>query len=143
MVFSYPSSSTSVSLTVKAEWLELPSELTSSILLRLDAVEILLSVQLLKTLKLNCLGYEHSPSLWDSDALVIAESMPKPRHLQLLGNKLTEHGLNAILDGFPHLQHLDIRQCFNVSLVGNLEKRCFERIKVLRRPNDSTDDYPF
>ncbi|KAJ4705054.1 F-box protein SKIP19-like [Melia azedarach] len=44
------------------------------------------------------------------------------RHLQIFGNKLTNNGLQAILDGCPLLQSLDLRQCFNVSLGGNLEK---------------------
>ncbi|KAL1207559.1 putative F-box protein [Cardamine amara subsp. amara] len=68
--------------------------------------------------------------------------MPELRHLQLYGNGLTKTGLNAILDGCPHLEHLDLRECFNIDLVGDLEKRCSERIGVLRRPNDSTADFP-
>ena len=54
--------------------------------------------------------------------------MPELRHLQLFGNKLTNDGLLAILNG---------------CLGGILEKRCFERIKNLRRPYDSTHDYEF
>ncbi|CAA0409337.1 unnamed protein product [Arabidopsis thaliana] len=100
-----------------------------------------LSCPNLKTLMLNRLFYLSSDDD-DHDAIAIAESMPKLRHLQLCGNKLTKTGLNAILDGCPHLEHLDLRQCIN--LVGNLEKRCFEKIKDLRRHNDSTSaDYPF
>ncbi|KAG2331371.1 hypothetical protein Bca52824_002551 [Brassica carinata] len=45
--------------------------------------------------------------------------------------------------GTDSLEHLDLRQCFNVNFVGDLEKWCSERIKVLRRPNDSTEDYPY
>ncbi|XP_020876443.1 putative F-box protein At4g05475 isoform X1 [Arabidopsis lyrata subsp. lyrata] len=112
----------------------------------------------LKTLKLNslcCPGPAHGnyaisqlgdmPPLveCDDDALAIAESMPKLRHLQLMGNGLTNTGLNVILDRCPHLEHLDVRKCFNMNLVGNLEKRCLERIKELRRPGDSTADYPY
>ncbi|VYS61748.1 unnamed protein product [Arabidopsis thaliana] len=108
----------------------------------------------LKTLKLNSLGsglandrslVGYIPLLeCDDDALAIAESMPKLRHLQLMGNGLTNTGLNAILDGCPHLEeHLDVRKCFNINLVGNLEKRCLKRIKELRRPHDSTADYPY
>ncbi|CAA7047004.1 unnamed protein product [Microthlaspi erraticum] len=98
-----------------------------------------------KTLKLNfCTGYRRSPVKWDIDAVKIANSMPQLRRLQLFGNQLTEYGLNIILDSCPHLEHLDLRKCFNVELVGDLEKRCLERIKDLRRPHDSTtDDYPF
>ncbi|KAL1188342.1 putative F-box protein [Cardamine amara subsp. amara] len=69
--------------------------------------------------------------------------MPQLRHLQLLGNELTNTGLNAILDGCPHLEHLDLSQCFNINLVGDLKKRCLERIKDLRHSDLSTHDYPF
>ncbi|CAA7047002.1 unnamed protein product [Microthlaspi erraticum] len=97
----------------------------------------------LKTLKLNCLGYGRSPEKWDVDALSIAESMPELRHLQLLGNCLTDVGVNAILDGCPHLEHLGLRKPGNVNFDGNLEKRCSERIRDLRHPNDSIADYTF
>ncbi|CAH8273272.1 unnamed protein product [Arabidopsis lyrata] len=39
-------------------------------------------------------------------AIAIAESMPQLRHLELLWNRLTNTGLNAILDSCPHLEHL-------------------------------------
>ncbi|XP_010418996.1 PREDICTED: putative F-box protein At4g05475 [Camelina sativa] len=109
----------------------------------------------LKTLKLNSSGsdilgiYELNYGTFgidcddEYDALAIAESMPELRHLQLLGDRLTASGLNAILDGCPHLEHLDLRMCFNINMVGNLEKQCLERVKEFRRPNDSTADYPF
>ncbi|KAL1188345.1 putative F-box/LRR-repeat protein 23 [Cardamine amara subsp. amara] len=93
----------------------------------------------LKTLKLNRNHeIEFLGNGLDSNAMAIAESMPQLRHLQLLGNGLTNKGLKAILDGCPHLEHLDLRKCFNVNLVGDLKKRCSERIKVLRCPNEST-----
>ncbi|KAH0855955.1 hypothetical protein HID58_084216, partial [Brassica napus] len=93
----------------------------------------------LKTLKLNRegtlrLNSEPDPKFYDEEALGIAESMPELRHLQLFGNILTNTGLTAILDGYPHQEHLDLRNCFN---------RCSERIKVVRRPDDSTHDYPY
>uniref|UniRef100_A0A0D3C8B0 F-box domain-containing protein n=1 Tax=Brassica oleracea var. oleracea TaxID=109376 RepID=A0A0D3C8B0_BRAOL len=97
----------------------------------------------LTTLKENCVGYSHSRDKSDYVALAIAETMPGLRHLQLFGNKLTEAGLNAILDSCPNLEHLDLRNCFNVNLAGDLEKRCVERIKVVRRPNEPIHDYPF
>ncbi|XP_019087391.1 PREDICTED: putative F-box/LRR-repeat protein 23 [Camelina sativa] len=99
----------------------------------------------LKTLKLN-----HNPELGffvcyehNSIATEIAECMPKLHHLQLIGNGLNNTGLNAILDGCPHLDYLDLRECSNINLVGDLEKKCSERISVLRRPDDSTADFPF
>ncbi|KAJ4876454.1 F-box protein SKIP19 [Raphanus sativus] len=97
----------------------------------------------LTTLKLNQrLELEH----WfvnDRDALAIALTMPRLRHLQLVGNKLSNAGLTAILHLCPDLVHLDLRCCYNVQLFGDLETRCLERIKVLRRPYDSTHDFPY
>ena len=92
----------------------------------------------LKTLRLNS---EPEPKFYDEEcndeeALGIAESMPELRHLQLFGNILTNTGLTAILDGCPHLEHLDLRKCFNVRLEGDLEKRCSERIKDLKRTRE-------
>ena len=72
----------------------------------------------------------------DEEAPGIAESMPELRHIQLFGNILTNTGLTAILDGCPHLEHLDLRKCFNVRLEGDLEKRCSERIKDLKRTRE-------
>ncbi|KAJ7969049.1 F-box protein [Quillaja saponaria] len=98
---------------------------------------------LLKSVKLNNQGYQHPSYEDDGDAFAIAQNMSKLRHLQIFGNKLTNYGLQAILDGCPHLESLDLRQCFNVSLEGDLGKICAEQIKVLRLPDDSTDDYEF
>ncbi|WZZ41404.1 hypothetical protein YC2023_037663 [Brassica napus] len=97
----------------------------------------------LKTLKLNHKGIKYPRLFSDDDALASAATMNGLRHLQLFGNNLTDDGLNAILDNCPNLEHLDLRQCFNVNTVGDLENRCSESIKVLRRPNDSTHDYPY
>ncbi|XP_019090199.1 PREDICTED: F-box protein SKIP19-like [Camelina sativa] len=93
----------------------------------------------MKTLKLN----RHPQKENDDDALAIAETMPGLLHLQMFGNGLSDTGLNAILENCPNLEHLDLRRCFNVNLVGDLQKRCCERVKVVRHPNDSTHDYPF
>ncbi|KAK2980550.1 hypothetical protein RJ640_015935 [Escallonia rubra] len=97
---------------------------------------------LLKSFKLNIHSYEH-PRRCDDEALAIAESMPELRNLQLFGNKMTDDGLRAILDKCPHLESLDLRQCFNVTLAGDVGNRCFERIKDLKRPLDSTDGCGF
>ncbi|KAI3680981.1 hypothetical protein L6452_35761 [Arctium lappa] len=79
----------------------------------------------------------------DADALAIASSMPALRHLQLFGSKMTDDGLQVILQGCPHLESLDLRRCFNLKLGGNLGKLCKERIKDFKRPNDSTEDCGF
>ncbi|RID43379.1 hypothetical protein BRARA_I00243 [Brassica rapa] len=98
----------------------------------------------LKTLKLNRIyrRFACRPYVSDDDALAIAETMPRLSHLQLFANKLTSTGLNAILDNCPNLEHLDLRMCLNVTLLGDLKKRCSERIKVLIRPFDSFLDHP-
>lgn len=95
---------------------------------------------LLKSLKFNSPGYRRHHVECDEEAIAIAENMPELRHLQIFGNKLTNDGLKAILDRCHYLESLDLRQCFKVALTGNLG-RCAERIKDLRSPCDSTDDY--
>ncbi|GLT52179.1 hypothetical protein SLA2020_479300 [Shorea laevis] len=95
----------------------------------------------LKSFKFNKKVYMRPHIESDEDAQVIAQNMHELRHLQLMGNRLTNSGLQAILDGCPHLQSLDLRQCFNVVLRGDLEKRCTERIKHLWRPQDSTEGF--
>ncbi|CAA7046996.1 unnamed protein product [Microthlaspi erraticum] len=94
----------------------------------------------LKTLILKKISYRDCGIGCDDDALAIAETMHGLRHLQIFGNYLTNTGLNAILDNCPNLEYLDLRRCFNLHLAGDLEKRCSQRIKYLRRPNDSTHD---
>ncbi|PSS29018.1 F-box protein [Actinidia chinensis var. chinensis] len=97
----------------------------------------------LKSLKFNKQGSKGPHMEYDDEALAIAETMPGLRHLQLFGNRMTNDGLKAILDGCPQLESLDLRQCFNVNLGGTLGKHCSEQIKFLRRPYDSTDDCGF
>ncbi|KAB1222723.1 F-box protein SKIP19 [Morella rubra] len=98
---------------------------------------------LLKSLKFNNHGYRRPRIECDEDALAIAESMPELRHLQLFGNKLTNDGLLAVLGGCPKIESLDLRHCFNVTLTGDLGRRCADSIKHLRSPCDSTSDYEF
>ncbi|KAI3709986.1 hypothetical protein L2E82_39759 [Cichorium intybus] len=43
-------------------------------------------------------------------AFAIANSMPRLSHLELSDCNMTNDGLQAILDGCPHLQSLDVRQ---------------------------------
>lgn len=96
---------------------------------------------LLKTLKLNRRFFMPNSEL-DKEALAISETMPQLRHLELFGNGLTNSGLNAILDSCVHLEHLDLGECFNINLVGDLEERCSKRIKYFIRPNKPIDAYP-
>lgn len=101
------------------------------------------SCLLLESFRLNHQGSRRPQIEYDKEAFAIAESMPTLRHLQLFGNKMTNEGLKAILDGCPHLKSLDIRQWFNVSFAGSLERKCSLQVKHLKRPFDSTEDYGF
>ncbi|XP_045799755.1 putative F-box/LRR-repeat protein 23, partial [Trifolium pratense] len=101
---------------------------------------------LLKTLKfnqpykgINCRSYKGYKS--NKEALAIAKTMPGLRQLELWGNKLTNDGLVAILDGCPYLESLDIRMCYNLVLNENLAKRCYENIKNFRYPNEYIDEH--
>ncbi|XVE94242.1 hypothetical protein REPUB_Repub01dG0264700 [Reevesia pubescens] len=98
---------------------------------------------LLKTFKFNREGIRDPSFQYDEEALAIAENMHGLHHLQLIGNNLTNHGLQAILDGCTDLESLDLRRCFQVNLEGDMGKRCAEKIKNLRRPNDSVHDFKF
>ncbi|XP_023634256.1 putative F-box/LRR-repeat protein 23 [Capsella rubella] len=73
-------------------------------------------------------------------AIAIGETMPELRYLELGWNRLNNTGLNAILDGCPHLEHLDLSFCFNLTHVSLMEMRLPERIRVLRLPDVSAAD---
>ncbi|KAL6843354.1 hypothetical protein ACP4OV_027067 [Aristida adscensionis] len=76
----------------------------------------------------------------DIEAMEIAR-MRELRTLQLFGNSLGNAGLTAILDSCPHLESLDIRHCFNLRMDDDdMRTRC-ARIKTLRLPRDSMEDY--
>ncbi|EXB31422.1 hypothetical protein L484_014851 [Morus notabilis] len=55
----------------------------------------------------------------NKEAMAIAEHMPALRTLKLYGNTLTNVGLQAILDGCPHLESLDVRKCCNLNIGGD------------------------
>ncbi|KAJ3674392.1 hypothetical protein LUZ60_005008 [Juncus effusus] len=77
----------------------------------------------------------------ETEAFGIANSMHELRHLQLIGNRVTNDGLKAILEGCPNLETLDIRQCKNVCMDdSDLRARC-ARLRTLRLPFDSLDGY--
>ncbi|KAK1391436.1 hypothetical protein POM88_010492 [Heracleum sosnowskyi] len=70
----------------------------------------------LKSFKLNYDGYRHLyAGLGDQNALPIAENLRGLHHLQLIGNNITIDGLLAIIETCPHLESLDIWNCFNVA----------------------------
>ncbi|GAB2280786.1 hypothetical protein Dimus_015411 [Dionaea muscipula] len=102
-----------------------------------------LSCPLIKTFKLNHQGSRDPYFANDKEAFYIAETMPRLRNLQIIGNGLTNSGLEALLNGCTYLESLDIRSCFHIDLSGDLGNRCVEQIKCLQRPYDPTDDYKF
>ncbi|EYU33037.1 hypothetical protein MIMGU_mgv1a021949mg [Erythranthe guttata] len=97
---------------------------------------------LLKSFKLNSDVFDPEEAC-DLEALAIAENMHGLRHLELYGNKMTNVGLKAILEGCPNLESLDLRRSINVDLVGDLERLCLQRIKDLKLPHNYTRRYPW
>jgi F-box/leucine-rich repeat protein 2/20 len=81
----------------------------------------------------------------DDDALIISETMPKLSRLEIKGNRLSNDGLLAILDGCPLLEYLDIQKCYNLNLSESLKKRCLEQIKDLQLPigNNNNEDFNY
>ncbi|XP_045826257.1 putative F-box/LRR-repeat protein 23 [Trifolium pratense] len=100
-----------------------------------DSIEVIgRSCPHLKSLKFSqmfCNFFE-----FNDDAFAIAKTMPMLRHLSMSGNSLSNIGLDAILDGCPLLESLDLRRCFHLNLIGSLEKRCRDQIKDLVLPTD-------
>ncbi|XP_019179650.1 PREDICTED: putative F-box/LRR-repeat protein 23 isoform X3 [Ipomoea nil] len=72
----------------------------------------------------------------DEEAFAIAENMHGLKHLTLYGNRMTDKGVEAILDGCPRLQSLNLDHCHNVRLEGELGKRCYQQIKDLSYNKD-------
>lgn len=79
----------------------------------------------------------------DDFVMAIAKGMSQIRHLQLIGSAMTNKGLQAILDGCPQLESLDLRRCFYINLDGSCGKLCRERIKDLKLPRDSVKGHKF
>ncbi|XP_076897365.1 putative F-box/LRR-repeat protein 9 [Bidens hawaiensis] len=108
---------------------------------------------LLKTFKLNkgahrAWGGPHGPesrilSMQNEIAVSIGKNLPGLTHLELVGNSMTNIGLQAILDGCCHLELLDLRRCLYLDLKGDLGKRCLQQIKYLKLPHDSLQGLPY
>ncbi|KAI3751366.1 hypothetical protein L2E82_22450 [Cichorium intybus] len=102
---------------------------------------------MLKTLKVNyetCMYWhggtdEKSLMIRNRTAIAIGENLHGLRHLELIGNNMTNIGLQAILDGCGHLESLDLRQCLYIDLKGDMGKKCSEKIKCLKLPEDSLE----
>ncbi|KAF9616822.1 hypothetical protein IFM89_032672 [Coptis chinensis] len=88
--------------------------------------------QKLKYFRLSNKFHLNDKNNCNDDAIAIAQSMPQLRRLNLFANSLTNDGLQAILDGCPHLEFLDLQQCSGIHLEGEFLKKCVDRFKVLR-----------
>nr|GEV84011.1 putative F-box/LRR-repeat protein 23 [Tanacetum cinerariifolium] len=105
----------------------------------------------LKTLKVNqracklCVGDANEKSLtsYNEIAIAIGGSLHELRHLELIGNKMSNIGLQVILDGCRHLETLDLRECFYIDLKGHRVTRCLKQITHLKLPTDSPGSYPY
>ncbi|MFS8012537.1 putative leucine-rich repeat domain superfamily [Helianthus anomalus] len=76
-------------------------------------------------------------------AIAIGQNLIGIRHLELIGNKMTNDGLRVILDNCHHLETLDLCECFCIDLKGDLGKQCSKQIKYLKLPNDSLEGCPY
>ncbi|KAJ3693593.1 hypothetical protein LUZ60_009073 [Juncus effusus] len=85
---------------------------------------------------------EEMVNIEDEEAFGIGKTMHELRDLQLIGNRLTNEGLKAILQGCPHLETLDLRRCYNIDMDSDMRARC-GRLDTFRSPDDSLDDYEF
>ncbi|CAH1448693.1 unnamed protein product [Lactuca virosa] len=96
----------------------------------------------LKSFKISHMRYTWTgPYLQcDDQAVAIANNMPELRHLQIYGDEMTNDGLEAILNGCPHLQSLDIYMCCRFELDRNLVKKCMERIKDFKHNSTQNSD---
>ncbi|XP_071686738.1 F-box protein SKIP19-like [Rutidosis leptorrhynchoides] len=100
---------------------------------------------MLKTLRVNQTFYgilDKDDDCVNNTAIAIAKNLPNLRHLQLIGDSMTNIGLQAIMDGCTHLESLDIRQCLYIDLKkDDIGKKCSERIKNLKLPNDDMEGH--
>lgn len=73
----------------------------------------------LKTLRLNRCG-----NIGDKEIIAISENLRELRHLEMRWNYyLSNTGLQAILDGCPRLEVLDLQVCPYVDLTGDIGER--------------------
>ncbi|KAJ9560446.1 hypothetical protein OSB04_005606 [Centaurea solstitialis] len=94
---------------------------------------------LLKTFKLSTgsiLCNKDDVASCDKMAITIGENFHELEQLQLIGNKMTNIGLQAILDGCRNLKSLDLRMCPFIDLKGDLGKGCSQQIKCLKLSDD-------
>nr|GEW03192.1 RNA-directed DNA polymerase, eukaryota, reverse transcriptase zinc-binding domain protein [Tanacetum cinerariifolium] len=76
-------------------------------------------------------------------AIAIRKNLPDLRHLELIGDTLSDIVLKAILDSFRHLELLDLCDCLNIDLKGDMMKRCSQHIKYLKVFTNSVEQYDY
>nr|GEV52671.1 hypothetical protein [Tanacetum cinerariifolium] len=88
---------------------------------------------LLKTLRLNQNAYrlnlrdDESITRQNAMAIAIGKTLPALRHLELIGNGMSDIGLKAILDGCCHLETLDLRwiDAYDSSVLEDMNEMLF------------------
>ncbi|CAM8994743.1 unnamed protein product [Rhodiola kirilowii] len=106
-----------------------------STVLSIDAVEAMgRCCPQLKTFKYKVLKYHRPLAYHENLVKMIAKTMPKLNHLELLRTKITNAGLKAILDGCPCLETLDLCSSYLRNLqVDDLGKVYSARYKKIMR----------
>ncbi|KAL6580156.1 hypothetical protein OROMI_008180 [Orobanche minor] len=94
----------------------------------------------LRSFTLSKSGNKLSKYISNDDALAVAKSMSGLRQLRLLGNDMSNEGLEAILDGCPLLESLDVRRCYNADLNGDLGRRIVQKVRCFLGPEDPMED---
>lgn len=98
---------------------------------------------LLKILKVNQSAQHLDETIRNDLSIAIGKNLHELRHLELIGNSMTNIGLEAILNGCPHLEFLDLRKCEYVDVNTDLGKKCLRQIKYLILPNDSLHKFSY
>ncbi|KAM0864944.1 hypothetical protein ACQ4PT_043600 [Festuca glaucescens] len=102
------------------DWSELPLDALSVIFAKLGAIED-------ELFKDPFCEEEEEDEMWqeskNADAFAIAENMHELRILQISGNSLTKKGVHDILKNCPHLELLNLSDCWNVKVDDGLRAR--------------------
>ena len=120
---------------------------------QLEELHITNTPPLLDLVDFECIGIS-SPALrsftydnrcfsftdFSEHAVAIGKTMPNLHHLRLCYQWMGNNALEAILDGCPCLESLELEQCPGLDLQGSLGKRCSDKIKDLKFNPFNWDD---
>ncbi|OIW16601.1 hypothetical protein TanjilG_02807 [Lupinus angustifolius] len=67
----------------------------------------------------------------DKEAIAIASTMPKLKHLEMVYHLISTEGVLQILSSCPKLEFLDLRGCWGVNLENISVEQNFPKVKVL------------